>query len=75
VTAVIALRPKTDHGGEILDELERQTEVPPMQGELDDGARRYYLGGGEADVDSFDLTLTQIDTNWREHVENWRSSR
>ena len=46
--------------------------VPPNQ-HLDDGTRRYLLGDNEADVDSLDLRLYQIDANWREHIENWRS--
>jgi hypothetical protein len=52
--------------------------VPPMQDELDNGtrcyeARPYYLGADDAQVDAFDPMLDQIDPNWREHIENWRT--
>jgi hypothetical protein len=72
MAAVIALRPKSDHGGEILDELERRSKVPPMQDEVDDGTRRYHLDG-DADVDAFDAALCSIDLGRREYVESWRS--
>ncbi len=72
MAAVIALRPETEHGEEILDELERRTEVRPMQ-VIDDGTRRYYLDSVDADVDAFDSMLFQIDTGWREHITNWRN--
>jgi hypothetical protein len=71
MAAVIALRPKTERGVEILDELEEKTEMDPQQ-VLEDGTRRYYLDTEDADVTAFDPVLVQIDMDWREHVEAWR---
>jgi hypothetical protein len=72
MTAVIALRPKTDHGGEILDQLERRIATRSTQ--IEDGTRRYHLAADDADVDAFDRMLYQIDTDWHRHVENWRAT-
>jgi hypothetical protein len=37
-------------------------------------ARPYFLGDDDAEVDAFDQMLYRIDTDWRRHVENWRTS-
>jgi hypothetical protein len=71
MAAVIAIRPETNRGREILDELEKRTEMHPEQ-VVDDGTRRYYLSANDADVDAFDPMLDKIDPGWRDHVTNWR---
>ena len=74
MAAEIALHPDDDRGREILDELEKQTEVPPDEVD-DDGTRRYYLHGEGTDVNALDPMLDKIEENWRDHVENWRGER
>ena len=71
VTVVIALRPKTNRGREILDDLETRVGMPPAHS-LEDGTRRYQLDAAGADVDAFDADLDAIDPDWRAHVTNWR---
>jgi hypothetical protein len=71
MAAVIALRPETDRGGEILDELEQRTRVQPDQ-IADDGTRRYNLHGNDVDVNALDPMLDKIDPDWREHIANRR---
>ena len=71
MTAVIALHPETDRGGEILGKLEQRTQVQPDQ-VVDDGTRRYYLHGDDVDVNALDLMLDKIDPDWREHITNRR---
>jgi hypothetical protein len=70
MAAEIALRPNDDRGREILDELEEQTEMKPMELVDDDNTRCYYLSAKDADDDGFDLVLDKIDGQWREHVTN-----
>jgi hypothetical protein len=74
MAAVIALRPETDRGSEILDQLEQVTEVKPTEID-DDGTRRYNLSAEDADTDAFDPMLNKVDENWRDHIENWRGER
>ena len=69
---VIALRPETDRGREILDEVEARTEMRLTEPVADDGTRRYYLHAVDADVDAFDPVLDKIDRDWRSHVTIWR---
>jgi hypothetical protein len=69
MAAAITLHPETDRGTEILDELEKRTEVRPVDPVADDGTRRYYLDAQDADVDAFDPTLEKIDPDWRNHIE------
>jgi hypothetical protein len=69
---VIALRPETDRGGEILDEVEARTEMRPTEPVADDGTRRYYLHAVDADVDALEPVLDEIDGDWRSHVTIWR---
>jgi hypothetical protein len=69
---VISLRPETDRGIEILDELANQTEVQPDQ-VVADGTRRYYLHGKGLDGNALDPMLDKIDPDWRGHVTNWRA--
>jgi hypothetical protein len=69
---VIALRPETDRGREILDELEARIEVRPTEPVADDGTRRYYLHAVDADVDALEPVLDKIDRDWRSHVTIWR---
>lgn len=71
MAVMIALRPDDDHGREILDRLEKRTEVKPFE-VLDDGARRYHLEAEDSDLDAFDPMLDEIDRNWRNHLTNWR---
>jgi hypothetical protein len=73
MAAVIALRPDTDRGREILDELEQKTQMRPEQ-VLEDGTRRYYLTAQDADVDAFDAMLDTIEADWRNHLTNWRNN-
>ena len=73
MAAVIALRPDTDRGREILDELEQQTQIRPKH-VLGDGTRRYYLDARDAGVDAFDRMLDKIDRDWRSHLLNWRGT-
>jgi hypothetical protein len=73
MAAVIALRPDTDRGREILDELEQQTQIRPEK-VLGDGTRRYYLDAQDAGIDAFDPMLDKIDPDWRSHLLNWRGT-
>jgi hypothetical protein len=73
MAVVIALRPETERGREILDELEKETHEHPMQ-RLTDGTRRFHLTAEDADVDAFDSKLDEIDRNWRHHVTNWHAA-
>ena len=74
MAAVIALRPETDRGREILDELEKRTEMQPEQ-VIEDGTRRYHLSAEDADADALDPILNKIDPNWRDDVTDWREGR
>jgi hypothetical protein len=67
MAAVIALRPETERGREILDDLENRHDKWPMN-VLSDGTRRYQVDAPEADVDAFDPMLDDIDSDWRRHV-------
>jgi hypothetical protein len=73
MAAVIALRPDTERGAEILDELEEQTDMRPTE-VLHDGTRGYYLDAANAGVDDFDPMLDKIDRDWRQHVTKRRSN-
>jgi hypothetical protein len=73
MTAVIALRPATARGAEILDELEEQTDMRPTE-VLHDGTRGYYLDGANAGVTDFDSMLDKIDSDWRKHITTFRDS-
>ena len=75
MAAVISLKPKDDRGNAILDELEARNEMKPNESILEDGTRRYYLIVEAADVDAFNPMLDKIDSNWRDHVENWWDER
>jgi hypothetical protein len=75
MTAVIALRPETDRGQTILEQLEVRYEIWPMQ-IVANGTRRYHLDGEGADVlDGLDPMLISIDRDWRDHLTltNWRA--
>jgi hypothetical protein len=37
---------------------------------IEDGTRRYYLDGKDADADAFDPMLDKIASDWRDHVSN-----
>jgi hypothetical protein len=67
MAAVIWFTPLTDHGRELLDELERQTEHSPTQ-VREDGSRCYYLSAAAAGVEGFDAKLDSLDSNWAEHL-------
>jgi hypothetical protein len=69
---VIALRPETDRGSEILEELESENEMHPTEPVADDGTRHYYLHAVDADVDALYPVLDKIDRDWRSHVTIWR---
>ena len=73
MAAVIALRPDTERGAEILDQLEEQTDMRPTE-VLHDGTRGYYLDAANTGVDDFDPRLDKIDRDWREHVTKRRSN-
>jgi hypothetical protein len=68
---VIAFRPETEQGREILDQLERQTDLQPDH-VVADGTRRYHLDAPAADIDYLDPKLDRIDPEWRNHVTSWR---
>ena len=69
MAAVIFLRPRTRKGREILDRLEVQTDATPLP-VIEDGTRRYYLDGKDADAHAFDPILDKIASDWRDHVSN-----
>jgi hypothetical protein len=71
MAAVIALRPDTPRGREILDELEQRLQMQPDHVEQD-GTRRYHIDTQDADVDALDPALDSIDPDWRNHLTNWR---
>jgi hypothetical protein len=68
MAATIELVPLTDHGRDLLAELERRTEQLPYKTDEKTGARTYWLSGDEAKVDDFDPVLEQIEPGWREHL-------
>jgi hypothetical protein len=72
---LIALRPNDDRGREILDDLEKQTEMGPVPETFYDGTRRYYLSAEDAGVNAFDPMLDKIDSDWREHLTNVSGQR
>jgi hypothetical protein len=74
VPGEIALRANDDRGQEIVDELEKQTEVPPDEVD-DDGTRRYYLHGEGTDVNALDPMLDKIASDWRDHLTNLAGQR
>ncbi len=73
MAAVIALRPNGERGREILDKLEEQTEMKPIE-VLDDDTRRYQLSATDAGADAFDPMLDKIEPDWRFHVTNYLSA-
>jgi hypothetical protein len=73
MAAVIALRPNGERGREILDKLEEQTEMKPIE-VLDDDTRRYHLTATDAGADALDPMLDKIERDWRFHVTNYLSS-
>ena len=72
MAAVIALRPNTERGAEILDELEEQTDMRPTE-VMEDGTRGYYLDAANAGVDAFDAILDKIDSDWRDYITTGRN--
>jgi hypothetical protein len=68
---VIALRPYGGRGLEILDKLEEQAEMKPIE-VFDDGTRRY--SATDASADAFNPMLDKIEGDWRYHVTNYLSS-
>jgi hypothetical protein len=73
MAAVIALRPKTARGREILDMFEERFGKRPDDDALAaDGTRRYLVDTEDADVDAFDSMLDRIDSTWQAHLTNWR---
>ena len=73
MAAEIALHPNDDRRREILDELEKQTELKPEI--IADGSHRYYLRGTDADVDAFDPMLDKIDSDCRDNLTNMAGER
>jgi hypothetical protein len=69
MAAEIFLKPKTRKGREILDRLEEETNAKPMP-VIEDGTRRYYVDGKDADADAFDPMLDKIASDTRDHVSN-----
>ena len=74
MAAEIALRANDDRGREIVDELEKQTEVKPTE-VMGDGTRRYYLSAMAAGVDALDPMLDKIASDWRDHLTNLAGQR
>ena len=72
MAAEIALQANDDRGREIVDELEKQTEVKPTE-VMDAGTR--YLSAMAAGVDAFDQMLDKIDLDWRSHLTNLAGQR
>lgn len=66
MAAVIELVPRDERGVELLDALERRTEVLPFKTNTRTGARAYYLQS--AGTDGFDSVLDSIDPQWGEHL-------
>ena len=66
--AVMALRPIDRRGSEILDQLERRTDLEPIKDEADDSIRRYYLSE-PAGLDAVRVLLEHIDPGWRQHID------
>ena len=73
MAAEIALHPDDDRGREILDELEKRTELEPDR--VDGGTRRYYLPAEDAEITSLDAELDKIDSDWRNHLANLAGQR
>jgi hypothetical protein len=67
MAAVIWFSPLTDHGRELLDELERQTEHSPTE-IREDGSRCYYLSAAGVGPEGFDAKLDSMAPDWREHL-------
>jgi 5-methylcytosine-specific restriction endonuclease McrA len=69
---VIAFRPETERGRDILDQLERETDLQPDH-VAEDGTRRYHIAAPDVDIDYFDSKLDRIAWEWRSHVTTWRA--
>ena len=65
----ITLKPGTDRGREILDDLEGEISMGPTQ-VLDDGTRVFRLEAEDATVDDLDRELQRIDSEWQDHITN-----
>ena len=67
MSAEIQLRPLDEHGVELLDALERRSEVLPFKVNTRTGARAYSLASSAPDESV--LVLNTIDPDWREHLD------
>jgi hypothetical protein len=66
MSVVIELIPLSDHGRDLLDELEEKTDKGFKTAEAT-GARTYYLESADS-TEAFEPMLDQIDADWREYL-------
>jgi hypothetical protein len=67
MAGVIRLVPLDERGREIIDELEENTRKQPSEIQAD-GGRLYHLEGEDVSGEGFDVILSRIDSDWRDHV-------
>jgi hypothetical protein len=67
MSANIELTPITDHGRDLLDQLEHHTGVLPYVTNERSGARTYHLAEEEG-VGALDAALDGVDPDWRKHL-------
>jgi hypothetical protein len=57
---------RSERGRQILDNLERETGMPPS--DSSDTRRAYDLGAGNLDADALLRALSRVAPNWYEHM-------
>jgi hypothetical protein len=66
MSAMVCFRVHGDRGKEILEELERQTDLQSVETPM--GEREFFLSSSTAGVDGFDAMLDRIASDWRDHL-------
>jgi hypothetical protein len=67
MAGAIRLVPLDERGQQIIDELEEKAGEQPTEIQ-EDGGRLYHLKGAGVSGEEFDAMLSEIDSEWQEHV-------
>lgn len=67
MAGVIRLVPLDERGRQIVEDLERKARQQPTEVQ-EDGGRLYHVEGAEVSGEDFDAMLSEIDSEWQEHV-------
>jgi hypothetical protein len=67
MAGVVRLVPLDDRGRQIIEELEEKAREQPTEIQ-EDGGRLYHLEGAGVGGEEFDAMLSDIDSEWQEHV-------